>query len=243
VGWVRRNILVPIPRINSIDELNAEILRRCLKYRKHKIKNRDQSVGEMAQTAKLNMIPLPPYRFDPSKSRTARVDDFSTVRFDYNYYSVPFQYAGKEVSIKGYGNELIILYRNTEISKYPRCYERGKTKYRLEHYLDLIEQRPRSVFNAKPVKSNIPTKLLEIGKRLSGPREMVKLLRMYVDYGGEKLLSAISRIKTSEITVEQIRAYLEPVDIPLKIPTKIDVKVSQPQFEKYNALIDRGASL
>ena len=122
VGWVRRNILVPIPRINTIDELNAEILRRCLKYRKHQIKNRDQSVGEMAQTAKLNMISLPPYRFDPSKSRTARVDDFSTVRFDYNYYSVPYQYAGKEVSIKGYGNELIILYRNTEIARYPRCY-------------------------------------------------------------------------------------------------------------------------
>lgn len=243
VGWVRRNILVPIPRINTIDELNAEILRRCLKYREHQIKNRDQSVGAMAQTAKLNMIPLPPYRFDPSKSRTARVDDFSTVRFDYNYYSVPFQYAGKEASIKGYGNELIILYRNTEIARYPRCYERGKTKYRLEHYMDLIEQRPRSVFNAKPVKSNIPTELLEIGKRLSGPREMVKLLHMYLDYGEEKLLTTISRIKTPELTVEQIRAHLTPVDTPLKIPTKIDIKVSQPQFEKYNALIDRGVAL
>lgn len=243
VGWVRRNILVPIPRINTIDELNAEILHRCLKYRKHQIKDRDQSVGAMAQTAKINMIPLPPYRFDPSKSRTARADNFSTVRFDYNYYSVPFQYAGKEVSIKGYGNELIILYRNNEIARYPRCYERGKTKYCLEHYMDLIEQRPRSVFNAKPVKSNIPTELLEIGKRLSGPREMVKLLRMYLDYGEEKLLTTISRIKTPELTVEQIRAHLTPVDTPLKIPTKIDVKVSQPQFEKYNALIDRGVAL
>ena len=109
--------------------------------------------------------------------------------------------------------------------------------------MDLIEQRPRSVFNTKPVKSNIPIELFEIGKRLSGPREMVKLLRMYIDYGEEMLLTAISRIKTPEITVEQIHAHLTPVDTPLKIPTKIDIKVSQPQFEKYNALIDRGAAL
>jgi len=238
VGWARRNILVPIPRVATMDELNAEILRRCLKYREHKIKGREQTVGEMAKTTRVRLTQLPRYRFDPSKSMTARVDDFSTVRFDYNHYSVPVKYAGKEISIKGYGNEIEMLYRNNEIARYQRCYQRGQTKYRLEHYIDLIEKRPRSVFNAKPVKSNISAELLEIGKRLSGPREMVKLLRLFVDYGEDKLMTAIGCIQSNEISVEQIRAHLIPVNTPTKIHSRIDVQVSTPQLDKYDNLMN-----
>ena len=243
VGWIRRNILVPIPRVETIDELNAEILRRCIEYREHKIAGREQTVGEMAMTTRVRLTKLPHYKFDSSKSFTQRVSVFSTVKFDYNYYSVPVKYADKEVSIKGYGNEVMMLYRNSEIARYPRCYERGQTKYRLEHYIDLIEQRPRSVFNAKPVKNNISTQLLEIGRKLSGPREMVKLLRLCVDYGEEKILAAIGSLSTPELTVAQIQAHLMPTSIPETIPTEIDIKVSKPEFERYDALIHREVAI
>lgn len=213
-------------------------MRRCLKYRKHKISGREQTVGEMAQAVRVRLTPLPLYRFDPSKTITSRVDDFSTVKFDYNYYSVPVNYTGKEISVKGYGNDVVIFYRNTEIARYYRCYQRGKTEYRLEHYIDLIEKRPRSVFNAKPVKCNISAELLEIGRRLSGPRKMVKLLRLFVDYGEDKLMNAIDRIKTPELSVEQIRAHLIPVIIPEKIFTKADIKVLKPELNKYDALMN-----
>jgi len=217
---------VPIPRVDTIDELNAEILRRCLQYRKHKIFGRDQLVGEMALASQARMTSLPKYRFDPSKTVTAKVDDYSTVRFDRNNYSVPVKYAGKEVSIKGYGNEVVIFYRNSEISRYLRCYEKGtKQSTALNTYLDLIESRPRSVFNARPVKDNVSTKLLEIGQRLAGPKEMVKLLRLCVDYGEDKVLDAIGHIRTFELSVEQVRAYLIPVNDPLKIYPKLDIPV------------------
>ncbi|WP_434511957.1 IS21 family transposase [Desulfitobacterium sp. AusDCA] len=242
VGWVRRNVLVPIPRVESIDDLNAELLRRGLKYREHKIAGRAQTVGEMALTTKVRMTPLPRYRFDSSKSIIARVSEFSTVRFDYNYYSVPFTYVNKEVSIKGYGNEVVMIYRNTEIARYSRCYERGQTLYRLEHYIDLIEKRPRSVFNAKPVKSNISAELLEIGRKLSGPREMVKLLRLCIDYGEPRVIAAVSRLKSPSLSVDQIQAYLLPdTPSPEKIYPPIEIKVSKPLFNKYDALISREA--
>ncbi len=243
VGWVRRNVLVPIPRVETIDELNREILRRCLKYREHKIAGREQTVGEMFMTTKVMLTSLPRYRFDPSKSITQRVSDFSTVRYDYNHYSVPVKYADKEISIKGYGNEIVMIYRNAEVARYPRCYDRGQTQYRLEHYIDLIEKRPRSVFNAKPVKSTLSTQLLEIGRRLSGPREMVKLLRLCVDYGEDKVLRAIASLNSPELSVDQIRGFLTPINTPEKIPVEIDIPVPKPQFEKYNVLMNRGAAV
>lgn len=78
VGWGRRNILVPIPRVATIEELNAEILRRCLKYRENNITGREQTVGVMAQSASARMANLPKFKFDPGRNLIARVDDFST---------------------------------------------------------------------------------------------------------------------------------------------------------------------
>ena len=243
VGWARRNIFVPIPRVDNIFELNAELLKRCLAYRQHRIRGREQTVGEMAQIAKAALTKLPPYRFDPSRTITGLAGSYSTVRFDYNHYSVPVIYGGKEVSIKGYGNEIVIYYRGTEIARYVRCYGRGQTKYQLEHYLDLIEQRPRSVFNAKPVKENINRKILSAGKRLSGPREMVKLLRLCVDYGQDRVLEAIERCSSHDLCLTQIQAYLIPVSEPEAIPVRSEIKVLKPQFHAYDALLRKEAAL
>jgi len=243
VGWARRNILVPVPKVKTIDELNVEILSRCQDYRMHTIPGKNQSVDEMAAASQSCMIPQPRYKFDTSKTIIAKADTYSTVRFDCNNYSVPAKYAGKEISVKGYGNEVVMFYHNAEIARYSRCYDKGKTKYCLEHYIDLIERRPRSVFNAKPVKDNISAKLLEIGQRLSGPKEMVKLLRLCVDYGEQKVIDAINRIGTAELSVEQVCAYLIPVNTPMEIQTKIDIRVTKPQLEKYDTLMSKEVAL
>jgi len=243
VGWARRNMWVPIPRVTSIDELNEEILRRCLKYREHQVPGREQPVGVLAKIAAVKMMNLPNYKFDTSKSIIARVSDFSTVRFDYNQYSVPVQYAGKEITVKGYGNEIVMLYQNIQIAQYHRCYERGQTEYQLEHYMDLIERRPRSVFNAQPVKSTVPLELLEIGKQLSGPKEMVKLLRLYSDHGEEKLMTAIHSLSCKSITVMQIESILA-IEKPV-LPQKLnfDVKVEKPELCKYDGLLSMRAAV
>lgn len=237
VGWTRRNIFVPVPRVESIEELNEELLKRCLKYREHRITGRNHDVGTMAKITAAKMIPLPIYKFDPSKSTLARVDDFATVRFDHNKYSVHVKYVGKEVTVKGFGNQIRILYRNQELACYPRCYERGQTKYQLAHYLDLIEQRPRSAYNAKPVKTNLSAELMEIGRRLSGPKEMITLLKLYANYGEPKLLAALSVQAGQKISIQQIEAQLLAVDPPSSLQSELDVKVEKPQLGRYDNLL------
>ena len=243
VGWARRNIFVPIPRVDNIDQLNAEILKRCITYRTHRISGRKQNVGEMALVARAAMTKLPPYRFDSSRTLTSPVSTYSTVRFDYNNYSVPVIYAGKEVAVKGYGNQIIIYHRGSEIAHYVRCYERGKTKYQLEHYLDLIEKRPRSVFNARPVKDNISQRILNAGRRLSSPREMVKLLRLCVDYGQDEVMRVLENIPAQNLSVAQIEVYLIPVNEKPEINVRSEVKVPKPQFNSYDALLMKEATL
>ncbi|WP_091479917.1 Mu transposase domain-containing protein [Gracilibacillus orientalis] len=92
----------------------------------------------MAGHEKIAFTALPSYQFDTSKSTTYKVDSFSTIKFDYNYYSVPMDYVDKDVSIKGFGNKVIIVYKLKQIANYPRCYGRGETKYSREHYIDHV---------------------------------------------------------------------------------------------------------
>jgi transposase len=143
VGYSRRNFLVPIPRVSSIDELNEKLWNDCLNYRNtHQIKTIEYPVNVMYEEEFhfLNAVPL--FRFDTSKTIIATVDDYSTVRYEKNYYSVPTKYFRKDVTVKGYGNYIRIFYQNTEIASHSRCYYFGKTKYNLEHYIDLIERKP-----------------------------------------------------------------------------------------------------
>lgn len=244
VGWIRRNVLVPIPRVESLDELNKVLLERCLKYRKHKINRRDLTVGEMARHEKTAFTVLPTYQFDTSKSTTYKVDSFSTIKFDFNHYSVPMDYVDKDVSIKGFGNEVIVVYKLKQIANYPRCYGRGETKYSLEHYIDLIEHRPRSVFNAKPVKSNVSTQLIEIGKQLAGPREMVKLLRLCVDYGEVNVIAAVHNVTVQQdLSLDLIRNLLVPITYVEPISINDEVKVKTPELSQYDKLIKGGVAI
>ena len=103
--------------------------------------------------------------------------------------------------------------------------------------MDLIERRPRSVFNARPVKDNVSSKLLETGRRLAGPKEMVRLLRLCVDHGEDKVLEAVSHIGTPGLSLEQVSAYLIPISNPVRTHPELDIPVTKPQFDKYDALV------
>ena len=185
---------------------------------------------------------LPVYKFDTSRSMTVKADQFSTVKFDYNYYSIPIEYAGKSVSVKGYGNDLYIYHQHQQIAHYTRQYVRGETFYTLEHYMTLIEQRPRSVYNAKPVKQSVSQEILKIGQRLNSPREMVKLLRLCMDCGEDRVIKAAQSLSTQDLTLNQIRGLLiqsspaESNQTAAVIQDKISVK--KPDLNLYDQLLE-----
>ena len=211
VGFSRRNTLVPVPHINDIDVLNAMLLERCLKYRnEHRISSHKQSVRDEYNLEKAYLQKIPPYRFDTCKTSMAKVNDFSLVRFEKNNYSVPFRYIGKTITVKGYANKVVVYSDGKVIAEHTRLFGISKTTYKLEHYIDQIERKPRCVFQAKPVRENIASELLSWGEKLpGGNHEMVKLLRLCIDYGEDRILEIKRSLPPDVIpTVENIRSLL-----------------------------------
>lgn len=211
VGYSRRNALVPVPHVSDIDELNSMLLERCLKYRsEHKIVSHQQSVREEYALEKPFLQKIPPFRYDTSSKQTAKVNEFALVRFAKNNYSVPYRYIGQTITVKGNANTLIAISGNEVIAEHTRLYGSGKTSYKIEHYIDQIERKPRCVFQAKPVREYATEELLSWGKKLpGGNHEMVRLLRLCVDYGEDKILEIKRSFPPETVpTVENIRSLL-----------------------------------
>ena len=160
VGWARRNILVPVPRVESLQDLNESLLERCRKYETHQIQGKPDKVSAMYHLEKESLRPLPPYTFETAKCTSARVNAFSTVRFRTNDYSVPVAYVGRMVGVKAYPEKIDIFCNGDLIASHERCFGQYRKCYRLEHYMPLLETRSRAFFNAAPVRQNIPPEVL-----------------------------------------------------------------------------------
>ena len=109
VGYIRRNVCVPVPKVKSLEELNRMLQEKCLSYLSHQLRGKEATVGEMLTREREKLYPLPGYPFDACKRVTGRVDRFCTVRFDANNYSVPAAYCGREVAVKA-GPETVSIY-------------------------------------------------------------------------------------------------------------------------------------
>lgn len=189
VGFSRRNFCVPLPRVDTMDELNSLLLERCKKYLSHTITGRDADVGTLFRAEQAALYPLPKYRYDPAKRTEGRVNAFCTVRYDTNRYSVPAKYCGKTVTIKALPETIEIYYGGERIAAHPRCMGRQKDVYRLEHYLPILERKGRAIFQAKPVRDNVPKAFLDwLALQNRKPKELVSLLELCLEIGCDAVM-------------------------------------------------------
>ena len=237
VGYARNNFLVPVPRVDSMEALNEQLLESCLQYRNaHKVQGRSQTVKEMYLVEQACLHPVAPYRYETARITPPTVGDYSTIRFDRNEYSVPVRFLRKAVTVKGYANKVEIICDRDTVVTYERISGQGKTAYKLEHYIGLLERKPRSVFQAKPVRLTVKQELLDLGKHLpGGNKDMVRLLRMCVDYGEDRVIFAKNRIPGSITpTVDLIRSYLEEPEKNTVVRFQNDVYINQTNLAYYD---------
>ena len=66
----------PVPKVDSMEDLNALFKKKCRKYLAHQIRGKEANVGFMLEQEKKHLYPLPKYPFDPCKRSTGRVGPF-----------------------------------------------------------------------------------------------------------------------------------------------------------------------
>jgi len=107
------------------------------------------------EKSKLKKLPLERFKFSKVGSRIVYHD--CHVFIDYNYYSVPFEYVGKEVDIEITKNTVKIFYGNKEISVHSIIEGRGNFSTINSHY-------PKyKVFSDTEYQEKYQVKMAQIG--------------------------------------------------------------------------------
>jgi transposase len=223
VGWFRRNFLVPMPRVGSWAELNEMLLEECRNYARHHIERHPESVGEAFNREKPYLLPLPSIPLDTSKTTTAKVQRDCLIRFDNSFYSVPARYVGETVTVKGQLEHVKVIRGGEYIASHPRSFTAGGVSYQLEHYIDLIEIKPRSVRQAQPIRRTVDKQIRQFREYLpddsAGDKEFIAVLRLLLEYGQEPVLMAIQRCLAAGVhSAEAVR--FELLQILDNTPTK-----------------------
>jgi len=88
VGYIRRNVLVPVPRISNMEELQQQLDIRCRQYQNKQLQYQNHSVKEALAVGIPQFTPLPAKGFDYALTRITEVNRLSLVKFDRNRYLV-----------------------------------------------------------------------------------------------------------------------------------------------------------
>ena len=113
VGYIRRNICVPLPRVSTLEELNGKLLEQCAKYQTHHVEGKPTSVGEMLTAERQELHAIPRYTLDISKKFYPTVGRYATIIVETNQYSVPCTYRGQRATVKAYPNHIEIWINGT----------------------------------------------------------------------------------------------------------------------------------
>jgi len=185
VGYARRNFMVPIPVVGSLDELNVRLLDACSKRRQAILRGHTETIGQRLERDAEAFLPLPATLYDACHKEAGQVSSLSLVRYKTNDYSVPTRHGHQDVLIKGYVDRVEIICQGERIASHRRSYERADFIYEPTHYLALLETKPRALDQAAPLAGWVLPepfhrlrRLLEARMGQPGRREYIQVLRL-----------------------------------------------------------------
>ena len=257
VGYGRRNFLVPIPRAEDFDALNAYLESECLERLDATLRGHTETIGERMERDLGALLALPTAPYDASDKHATRVSSQSLVRYRSNDYSVPVAFGHRDVLVRGYVDEVVISCGTEVIARHPRSYEHGDFVFDPLHYLPLLEQKTGALDQAAPLAGwELPEeygrlrRLQESRMGKPGKREFVRVLRLLEDFPADEVhaavCDAVSRGATGYDAVKHLllcRIEGRPPRLDLELhPHLPSVSVSTTSAQDYMNLLNGRAS-
>lgn len=151
VGRFRRRWLTPVPVVSSWEEANDYLRRCCIADLARVPEGRDRSVGELMEIERRLLRPLPAERFEVAELASARVDEKARIKVKAARYSVPASLVGRTVRVRIFPLALEVTYRGRLVATHDRVHLRGAEQLLLDHYLDVLWDRPGAFPGSLPL--------------------------------------------------------------------------------------------
>lgn len=255
--FARRNFLVPIPRVDSIETLNAQLEDACRADLERTLWGKADTKGKRLIEERTEFLPLPTEAFEAGQTRTRKANSLSLVRFDCNDYSVPTAYAYHPLTVVGSIARVRILFADQVVAVHKRCWGREKVLFEPLHYLALLERKPGALDVARPLEQwQWPECFTVLRRRLesdlggAGTREFIKVLRLLESATIRQVAEAVaSALAIGTHDADAVRLILEHRrERPVRLfsldgrPHLAAVEVHAPNLHAYEDLLVGGAA-
>jgi len=110
----------------TLKELNDGIREKLTEYNAKEFQKKPGSRLSMYLEEKPLLRPLPKFPFEIAEWKTARVQFDYHVANDKKYYSVPYEYVGKDVDLRLTEDTIEVFYAGERIASHPRAIPYGK---------------------------------------------------------------------------------------------------------------------
>jgi hypothetical protein len=141
-GRFRRNHLVPVPEVDSLDELN-DMLAAIDKAEDERIPDGATLPVRVMFAAEAPLLrPLPDDEFDCGITLTPTVNSRSRITVRQSYYSVPARFIGRKVRVSLRANHVLVFDGRREVARHPRLTRRYAYRDVLDHYLEILLGKP-----------------------------------------------------------------------------------------------------
>lgn len=252
LDYARHRCLVPIPTVNSLEELNRQLEAWCRKdlaqtARKQSVPKQVRLIEDQAA-----FLPIPEQDFEARRVVPGQADSLSLVTFDRNQYSVPTRYAHRHVMIMAGIEEVRIVFEDQLIAQHRRCWDRDQTFFEPIHYLALLERKPGGFDFAKPlagwelpVSFGILRRQLEADLGSRGTREFIKVLRLLERHTLAALKAAVeTALELGTTSADAVRLIVDASQEPPIGLFSLDgrpqlklVRVEQTRIAAYQSLL------
>lgn len=245
VAIVRRIAFTPMPRVDSYEALQNHLTNCCLHYaRSHTIQGHVHSIRDCLEQEQKMLLPLPNVRLDTGVTTTALVHPDLTVHHEGTRYSVPRYLVGKEVTLCLSPFHLTIFHRGQEVWKHGRAMKKSDHRYVLEHYLEILDRKPRGVEQAIPIKRGIMPEeckeFLRLCRESDVKHQLVQILLLGSHVEQTQLLWAIRQANnTLNPNMALVRLYLE---LEEPGPQRDELEVLHKSLTAYDDLLQEGDS-
>lgn len=217
VGFARRNFLVPVPQVDSLDTLNRQLQKSCQSDLQQQTRGKSAPKSELLVEDQAGFLPLPQQPFEARRIAAASADSQSLVRFDTNDYSVPVKYAHRQLLVVATVEEVRLVYEDRLVARHPRCWSRERTLFEPIHYLALLERKPGGFDYARPLENwqlpecfGLLRRRLEAADPRYGTRSYIRVLRLLEKFSLPQLTEAIEyALDIDVIDPESIRTIVE----------------------------------
>lgn len=231
VGTVRRNFFVPMPAVDSFEEMN-ELHRRQLD---EQWKNEERL--RLWTEERRHLLPLPKAPFLACRTVPVKVNSLSLVTHRGARYSVPSRLVGRTLLLRAFWDRVEIVDQDQIVATHRRL-PAGRSSLSLEHYLDLLGRKPGAVRHAAFIAEDAELAGYRdefLRARPQQYREFVEILRLKVT-AGTHFSEAVRKARESRIyDLSGFNALLDAMRKPTPVPNqKQEIRI--PSLREYDRL-------